>query len=149
MSDMDIDSKSQYTNLNKENITPGNSPTKSILHNSPQQQLARSRFPQGVNSNMDYNDFKLPKLNHTTHTHEIKTQNAKTKRLASVAQLYFLDYYCEMFDYVINRRDRTKLVEQKLMNDPNFSGNAQRQQLEWKNYIWERKGFVKKEEIKA
>lgn len=46
MSDMDIDSKSQYTNLNKENITPGNSPTKSILHNSPQQQLTRSRFPQ-------------------------------------------------------------------------------------------------------
>lgn len=148
MSDMDIDSKSQYTNLNKENITPGNSPTKSILHNSPQQQLARSRFPQGVNSNMDYNDFKLPKLNHTTHTHEIKTQNAKTKRLASVAQLYFLDYYCEMFDYVINRRDRTKLVEQKLMNDPNFSGNAQRQQLEWKNYVGRERALLRKRRLK-
>lgn len=142
--------------FNKENMTPTNSPSKSILYNSP------LRVPQLLNNNASQQAFFNQKLHgnsqersdpwgnsmHNTMTNKAKTYNAKTKRLASVCQLYFLDYYCDMFDYVISRRERCNMVQHKLLTDPQFANNSQRQQLEWKNYIGRERAFLRKKRLK-
>ena len=60
----------------------------------------------------DFNDQDTSKphisLNHSPKKlpkdfHERASQNT-TQRVVNVCQLYFLDYYCDMFDYVISRR---------------------------------------------
>lgn len=160
---MDVDNSFQLNltrnQLNKENITPLNSPSKSILHNSPQlHHKGLSRFPyspspqdQAVNIQQNINQLQPPLSQRYKLSQEEfhkKANSPKTKRLASVAQLYFLDYYCDMFDYVISRRERTKLVEQKLLNDPSFSSNPQRQQLEWKNYVGRERALLRKRRLK-
>ncbi|CAH6720157.1 serine/threonine-protein kinase Dbf20p [[Candida] jaroonii] len=96
---MDIDS------LNKENITPGNSPK-------------RNRF----------NNIKI---------------SSKTQRLSNVCQLYFLDYYCDKFDYIINRRERSDLVKNKIDDLP-----IQQQRMEWKNYISRERAYLRKKRLK-
>lgn len=152
---------------NKENITPFSSPTKSILHNSPFANQPNSRFPYGQQTSSHAPPLPPPVNQHAQNIHQNITQlqptnknklseeefykranSPKTKRLASVAQLYFLDYYCDMFDYVITRRERTKLVESKLLNDSNFNSNLQRQQLEWKNYIGRERALLRKRRLK-
>lgn len=168
--------------LNKENITPLSSPTKSILHTSPtstpynksrfhqtqpqpqpQQQLpstasaAAPLTPTRLNHNQrtlqdNINQLQPPPSSQRYKLSEQefrkKANNPKTKRLTSVAQLYFLDYYCDMFDYVISRRERTKFVENKLLTDPNFNQDLQRQQLEWKNYIGRERALLRKRRLK-
>lgn len=154
----------QQQTFNKENITPFSSPTKSILHNSPQRpdrsRLAYEGYPSTAQLNanvqqqqvlLNQNISQLQPINKVQLSEEEfqqKANNPKTKRLASVAQLYFLDYYCDMFDYVISRRERTKLVQEKLLTDPNFNSNPQRQQLEWKNYIGRERALLRKRRSK-
>lgn len=140
---MDIDSPSRSP-VNKENITPMSSPTKSILHNmspsNPGYLRPPPRFAMAT---------RMPERTPLSEEEFRKRANdPKTKRLASVAQLYFLDYYCDMFDYVISRRERTKLVHSKLVLDPSFSGNPQRQQLEWKNYVGRERALLRKRRLK-
>ena len=179
--------------LNKENITPLSSPTKSILHTSPTSTpYNKSRFHQTQPQPQPQPQQQPPstasasvtgaagaaaapltptRLNHNQRTLQDninqlqpppssqryklseqefrkKANNPKTKRLTSVAQLYFLDYYCDMFDYVISRRERTKFVENKLLTDPNFNQDLQRQQLEWKNYIGRERALLRKRRLK-
>ena len=175
--------------LNKENITPLSSPTKSILHTSPTSTPYnnKSRFhqtqpqppqppstasasvtgaagaaaapltPTRLNHNQrtlqdNINQLQPPPSSQRYKLSEQefrkKANNPKTKRLTSVAQLYFLDYYCDMFDYVISRRERTKFVENKLLTDPNFNQDLQRQQLEWKNYIGRERALLRKRRLK-
>ncbi|MDC6271266.1 serine/threonine-protein kinase, partial [Acetobacter pasteurianus] len=177
--------------LNKENITPLSSPTKSILHTSPTSTpYNKSRFhqtqpqpqpqpqppstasasvtgaaaaaaapltPTRLNHNQrtlqdNINQLQPPPSSQRYKLSEQefrkKANNPKTKRLTSVAQLYFLDYYCDMFDYVISRRERTKFVENKLLTDPNFNQDLQRQQLEWKNYIGRERALLRKRRLK-
>ena len=178
--------------LNKENITPLSSPTKSILHTSPTSTpYNKSRFHQtqpqpqpqpqppstasasvtGAGAGAAAAPLTPTRLNHNQRTLQDninqlqpppssqryklseqefrkKANNPKTKRLTSVAQLYFLDYYCDMFDYVISRRERTKFVENKLLTDPNFNQDLQRQQLEWKNYIGRERALLRKRRLK-
>lgn len=144
--------------VNKENITPNSSPTKSILHNSPQrynnlnsklysQKLEQSQHIQNLNQNISQLQPQTPKKL-TEEEFRKKANKPKTKRLASVAQLYFLDYYCDMFDYVISRRERTALVQQKLTTDIDFTSNPQKQQLEWKNYIGRERALLRKRRLK-
>ena len=179
---MDVDLSYRQMNLNKENITPVSSPTKSILHNTPQRPQG-SRFGYGYTGSPQHtpthqNTFQHNSFQQNYHTHHTnngqisqlnqnisqlqptnkvqlteaefqkRANNPKTKRLASVAQLYFLDYYCDMFDYVITRRERTKLVKNKLLTDPNFTSNPQRQELEWKNYIGRERALLRKRRLK-
>ncbi|KAK6464074.1 protein kinase [Scheffersomyces coipomensis] len=155
---MDIDTSFKSTNfINKENITPYSSPTKSILHQTPtspnkqQYQLYQNisqlqpQTPTRSNgSPQRLNQIQRYKL--TPEEFHKKANDPKTKRLASVAQLYFLDYYCDMFDYVISRRERSKLVEHKLLTDSTM--NNQRQQLEWKNYIGRERSLLRKRRLK-
>lgn len=148
---MDVDSsyktpvKEPY---NKENITPINSPTKLVLHTLPLGRLqpltphARNiKLQNDINRLQPQNSFLGPGF----HT---KANGAKTKRLTLVAQLYFLDYYCDMFDYVISRQERSKLVEARLQSDPNYAGNPKRAQLEWKSYVGRERALLRKRRIK-
>ncbi|RLV83897.1 Cell cycle protein kinase DBF2 [Meyerozyma sp. JA9] len=144
---MDIDSPS-HTAVNKENITPLSSPTKSIVHNSSSP-VANHAYAARNPPKFTMATTQMPKrIPLTEEEFRRKANDPKTKRLASVAQLYFLDYYCDMFDYVISRRDRTKLVHTKLVQDPNFAANPQRQQLEWKNYIGRERALLRKRRLK-
>lgn len=68
---------------------------------------------------------------------------SKAQRLSNVCQLYFLDYYCEKFDYVINRRERSEMVKTKLRD---VSSNQQK--IEWKNYISRERAYLRKKRLK-
>lgn len=174
--DVDTSYKQTPTNslFNKENITPVNSPTKSILHTTPQlqlkysnQSLGRSQYSPSPHVNHyqllqeQQRQQKLKNINASINQLQPtpnfkplddefyrKANNPKTKRLASVAQLYFLDYYCDMFDYVISRRERCKFVQNKLLTDSNFKNNVQRQQFEWKNYTGRERALLRKRRLK-
>lgn len=144
---MDIDSPT-HNAVNKENYTPISSPTKSIVHNSSSPAASHAYAARNP-PKFAFTTAQMPKrIPLTDEEYRRKANDPKTKRLASVAQLYFLDYYCDMFDYVISRRDRTKLVQTKLMQDPNFAANPQRQQLEWKNYIGRERALLRKRRLK-
>lgn len=67
-----------------------------------------------------------------------KANSAKTKRLVTVCQMYFLDYYCDMFDYVISRQQRIQQVEKSLSGLPQDEANAQ-----WRNYVGRERVFKK------
>lgn len=77
-----------------------------------------------------------------------KANSSRTKRLTSVAQLYFLDYYCDMFDYVISRKERTESMERTLLTDENYKNQSQKQQMEWKNYIGRERALLRKRRLK-
>lgn len=140
---MDVDHSYYQHGRNKENITPQLLPTKLILHQLPRRHNPRHQVDLTKNISQLQPDHRISDDEFRT-----KANNAKTKRLASVAQLYFLDYYCDMFDYVILRRDRTAAVKQRLLSDPAYTENPQRQQLEWKNYIGRERVLLRKRRLK-
>ncbi|QPG73511.1 serine/threonine-protein kinase dbf2 [Brettanomyces nanus] len=72
-----------------------------------------------------------------------KANSPKTKRLVTVCQMYFLDYYCDLFDYVISRRDRIKQVEEILDGLP-----FQERSLQWNNYVGRERAFLRKKRTK-
>lgn len=151
---MDVDSS--YTNtrtprrhVDKENITPGNSPSKLILHKSPagRKSLGPNSYAQNVKLHNNISQLQ-PQNAYLGPDFSTKANSAKTKRLTSVAQLYFLDYYCDMFDYVILRQERCKMVEERLCNDPQYAGYPRRQQMEWKSYVGRERAFLRKRRLK-
>lgn len=138
---MDID---HLFRTNKENITPQLLPTKLILHQLPRKPRNNRHLAE-----LTHNISQLqPGTRISDDEFRRRANNPKTKRLALVAQLYFLDYYCDMFDYVILRRERTKVVKHRLLTDPNFTQNPQRQQLEWKNYVGRERVLLRKRRLK-
>lgn len=121
-SNMDISSPRTY---NKENNTPKKS--------SP------SKYQMMVQSN---NLFQTSRLDRNFYT---KANSPKTKRLVTVCQMYFLDYYCDMFDYVISRQQRIKDVEKSIKNS-NISNDEK--SLQWRDYIGRERAFLRKRRIK-
>ncbi|ODQ77863.1 hypothetical protein BABINDRAFT_163240 [Babjeviella inositovora NRRL Y-12698] len=89
-----------------------------------------TRRPDTLNSNLGPDFYK-------------KANDKKTKRLVTVAQMYFLDYYCDMFDYVISRKERVRQVEQQLSAMP-----PQEQQVQWKNYVGRERALLRKRRIR-
>lgn len=78
-----------------------------------------------------------------------KATSAKTQRLVSVCKMYFLDYYCDMFDYVISRRQRTKQVmeyidQQKLLNTVPVDALNN----EWYGYVQKEHEVLRKRRLK-
>lgn len=110
--------------LNKENITPMNSPQSKRL--SP---------------------YKVPAPQNTSPVSRpsIKISN-KTQRLSNVCQLYFLDYYCDKFDYVISRKERGEKVFNSLTRHTELT--PQQKSLEWKNYITRERAYLRKKRLK-
>lgn len=74
-----------------------------------------------------------------------KANSPKTKRLVTVCQMYFLDYYCDMFDYVIARRQRVAQVEAKLAN-ANIPDNEKA--AVWTDYTLRERAFLRKRRTK-
>ncbi|WEJ92851.1 serine/threonine-protein kinase dbf2 [Yamadazyma tenuis] len=103
--------------LNKENITPMHSP------NSKRQSPYKSPVSR-------------PSIKIST----------KTQRLSNVCQLYFLDYYCDKFDYIINRRDRSDKVMSSLNHQDGLT--PQQKNLEWKNYVSRERAYLRKKRLK-
>lgn len=150
---MDIDTSYKLTPrkqpFDKENITPLSSPTKLVLHSSPYHKKILPLTPQAQKLKLHNNISQLqpPDLFLGPDFYS-KASSAKTKRLTSVAQLYFLDYYCDMFDYVILRQERSKMVEDRLTSDPAYASNPTRQQMEWKNYVGRERALLRKRRLK-
>lgn len=149
---MDIDSSYRLTpkkRFDKENITPSNSPTKLVLHTSPYQKKSTPLTTQNLDLKLHNNISQLqPRNNYLSEDFYTKANSSKTKRLASVAQLYFLDYYCDMFDYVILRTERSNMVQQRLSTDPTYALNPKRQQMEWRNYVGRERALLRKRRLK-
>lgn len=74
-----------------------------------------------------------------------KANSPKTKRLVTVCQMYFLDYYCDMFDYVITRRQRVAQVEAKLTN-AEIPENEKA--AVWSDYTLRERAFLRKRRTK-
>lgn len=148
---MDIDTS--YTTPRKpadrENVTPSTSPTKLVLHVSPHGKRQHPFTPQPQNVKLHNNISQLQPPNALLQPDfKVKASMAKTKRLTSVAQLYFLDYYCDMFDYVILRQERCRQVEARLSTDPQYTSDPKRQQLEWKTYVGRERTLLRKRRLK-
>lgn len=110
----------ERVNLNQQPVTPQKSYAASSPASSPTRQLRLNR------------DFHL------------KASKPSTKRLVTVAQMYFLDYYCDYFDYIINRRKRAQQVEENLsrLSDP------QQVLLNWRSYISRERALLRKRRIR-
>nr|AAO32486.1 DBF2 [Naumovozyma castellii] len=74
--------------------------------------------------------------------------NNKTQRLVSVCKMYFLDYYCDMFDYVISRRQRTKKVLEYLEQKKNENVDLNSLNNEWNGYIQREHQVLRKRRLK-
>ena len=92
---------------------------------------------------LNHSPKKLPK-----DFHERASQN-KTQRVVNVCQLYFLDYYCDMFDYVISRRQRTKQVLRYLEQERSVK-NVSNKVLneEWGLYLQREHEVLRKRRLK-
>lgn len=124
---------------NKEN-TPYGSPNK---YGSPlrSNNMLNNNNNNNNNSNTSNNNlFQTSKLDREFYT---KANSAKTKRLVTVCQMYFLDYYCDMFDYVISRQQRVRQVENSLQKLPQEEAS-----LQWRNYVGRERAFLRKRRIK-
>ncbi|ODV83986.1 hypothetical protein CANARDRAFT_177166 [[Candida] arabinofermentans NRRL YB-2248] len=122
-------------NYNKENTPPS-----SMNRNSFPIQFnggtPRSSPTQSTTTNIS----SPTRLNHDFYA---KANSSKTKRLITVCQMYFLDYYCDMFDYSISRNDRLKQVENSLQSLP-----IDQRAIQWKNYIGRERAYLRKRRIK-
>lgn len=78
-----------------------------------------------------------------------RASKSQTQRVVTVCQLYFLDYYCDMFDYVISRRQRTKQVlkyleqQRDIKNVPSKTLNE-----EWTSYLQREHDVLRKRRLK-
>ncbi|QLQ80226.1 hypothetical protein HG537_0D02270 [Torulaspora globosa] len=117
------------------------SPTKSTVFNG------EDSFGMDIDEpSRDVNDIrsspkKLPRDFHA------KAELHKTQRVVSVCQMYFLDYYCDMFDYVISRRQRTKKVLEYLSQQGDLKSPDQLNG-EWTGYLEKEHEILRKRRLK-
>ena len=92
---------------------------------------------------LNHSPKKLPKDFHE------RASQSKTQRVVNVCQLYFLDYYCDMFDYVISRRQRTKQVLRYLEQQRSVK-NVSNKVLneEWALYLQREHDVLRKRRLK-
>ena len=77
-----------------------------------------------------------------------KASSNSTQRLVNVCKLYFLDYYCDMFDYVISRRQRTKQVLEYLEQQKRQNVPSNRLNDEWYAYLQKEHEVLRKRRLK-
>ncbi|AJV91764.1 Dbf20p [Saccharomyces cerevisiae YJM1463] len=92
---------------------------------------------------LNHSPKKLPKDFHE------RASQSKIQRVVNVCQLYFLDYYCDMFDYVISRRQRTKQVLRYLEQQRSVK-NVSNKVLneEWALYLQREHEVLRKRRLK-
>lgn len=122
--------------------TPTPSPTKSTVYDQENDSSAMMVDDED-NDDITNSPKKLPMDFYK------KSSSNKTQRLVSVCKMYFLDYYCDMFDYVISRRQRTKKVmeyieQQKVLNNV----PVERLNTEWFGYLQQEHDVLRKRRLK-
>ncbi|SMN17982.1 similar to Saccharomyces cerevisiae YGR092W DBF2 Ser/Thr kinase involved in transcription and stress response [Maudiozyma saulgeensis] len=123
--------------------TPTPSPTKSTVFGGDD--TSRMDVDDSISHDIDivHSPKKLPP------GFDKKASSNKTQRLVSVCKMYFLDYYCDMFDYVISRRQRTKKVleyleqQKQTQNMPTETLNN-----EWYGYLQKEHEVLRKRRLK-
>lgn len=123
--------------------TPTPSPTKSMVYGGED----TSRMDVDDSMSHDADILNSPKK--LPPGFDKKASSNKTQRLVSVCKMYFLDYYCDMFDYVISRRQRTKKVleyleqQKQVQNTPTDTLNN-----EWYGYLQKEHEVLRKRRLK-
>ncbi|CAI4883889.1 CLL_collapsed_G0020510.mRNA.1.CDS.1 [Saccharomyces cerevisiae] len=90
-----------------------------------------SFFPYEDTSNMDIDEVSQPDMDVSNSPKKLppkfyeRATSNKTQRVVSVCKMYFLEYYCDMFDYVISRRQRTKQVLEYLQQQSQLPNSDQ------------------------
>lgn len=127
------------------NSTPTPSPTKSTIFGGVGDDNSRMEVDDSISHELDIvnSPKKLPP------GFDKKASSNKTQRLVSVCKMYFLDYYCDMFDYVISRRQRTKKVLEYLEQQKQVQ-NAPTETLnnEWYGYLQREHEVLRKRRLK-
>ncbi|KAL3230711.1 Cell cycle protein kinase DBF2 [Nakaseomyces bracarensis] len=128
------------------NYTPTPSPKKGQMVDLEQELSAMDIDDSRVENNLDElleSPKKLP------NGFQSKASKVKTQRLVSVCKMYFLEYYCDMFDYVISRRQRTKQIMEYLQ-DQNQKQlmDSETAEKEWAAYLGKENSILRKRRIK-
>lgn len=135
-----------YRALNKENVTPSALPTRLVYQQSPRHQFLPplpTRVGHQVVPAPPAPPVQVPAQRLGEDFYR-KANSKRTKRLVTVAQMYFLDYYCDMFDYVILRRERQQQVEAELLKLP----SAAERELQWRLYVGRERALLRKRRIR-
>lgn len=122
--------------------TPTPSPTKSTLYDQENDSSAMMVDDED-NDDITNSPKKLPVDFYK------KSSSNKTQRLVSVCKMYFLDYYCDMFDYVISRRQRTKKVMEYIEQQKDLNNvPVERLNTEWFGYLQQEHDVLRKRRLK-
>ncbi|CEP61588.1 serine/threonine-protein kinase LALA0_S03e06238g [Lachancea lanzarotensis] len=120
------------------------SPTKSV-NGANTSRVSMMDVDDGVsNAQVDFTQSpkKLPLDFHR------KASSNNTKRLVNVCQMYFLDYYCDMFDYVISRRERARQVMKYLEQQRIQGTDGGELTKEWYSYVQKETGILRNRRLK-
>ncbi|CAI4492215.1 ALS_1a_G0021230.mRNA.1.CDS.1 [Saccharomyces cerevisiae] len=114
-----------------------------------------SFFPYEDTSNMDIDEVSQPDMNVSNSPKKLppkfyeRATSNKTQRVVSVCKMYFLEYYCDMFDYVISRRQRTKQVLEYLQQQSQLPNSDQiKLNEEWSSYLQREHQVLRKRRLK-
>ncbi|CAI4499555.1 AKH_1a_G0020520.mRNA.1.CDS.1 [Saccharomyces cerevisiae] len=114
-----------------------------------------SFFPYKDTSNMDIDEVSQPDMDVSNSPKKLppkfyeRATSNKTQRVVSVCKMYFLEYYCDMFDYVISRRQRTKQVLEYLQQQSQLPNSNQiKLNEEWSSYLQREHQVLRKRRLK-
>ncbi|CAD6627150.1 BAH_G0020540.mRNA.1.CDS.1 [Saccharomyces cerevisiae] len=114
-----------------------------------------SFFPYEDTSNMDIDEVSQPDMDVSNSPKKLppkfyeRATSNKTQRVVSVCKMYFLEYYCDMFDYVISRRQRTKQVLEYLQQQSQLPNSDQSKlNEEWSSYLQREHQVLRKRRLK-
>ncbi|CAI4476394.1 CEQ_1a_G0019650.mRNA.1.CDS.1 [Saccharomyces cerevisiae] len=114
-----------------------------------------SFFPYKDTSNMDIDEVSQPDMDVSNSPKKLPSKfyeratSNKTQRVVSVCKMYFLEYYCDMFDYVISRRQRTKQVLEYLQQQSQLPNSNQiKLNEEWSSYLQREHQVLRKRRLK-
>ncbi|CAD6626059.1 BJ4_G0041750.mRNA.1.CDS.1 [Saccharomyces cerevisiae] len=114
-----------------------------------------SFFPYEDTSNMDIDEVSQPDMDVSNSPKKLppkfyeRATSNKAQRVVSVCKMYFLEYYCDMFDYVISRRQRTKQVLEYLQQQSQLPNSDQiKLNEEWSSYLQREHQVLRKRRLK-
>ncbi|CAI4063465.1 hypothetical protein SUVZ_07G3270 [Saccharomyces uvarum] len=117
--------------------------------------IKSSLFPHEDSSNMDIDEVSQSDMDITNSPKKLppkfyeRATSNKTQRVVSVCKMYFLEYYCDMFDYVISRRQRTKQVLEYLQQQSQLpTADQAKLNEEWSSYLQKEHQVLRKRRLK-
>ncbi|CAI4062910.1 hypothetical protein N7582_002249 [Saccharomyces uvarum] len=139
-------------NVNQNNTNRRMRPTG--FNDSPSP-IKSSLFPHEDSSNMDIDEVSQSDMDITNSPKKLppkfyeRATSNKTQRVVSVCKMYFLEYYCDMFDYVISRRQRTKQVLEYLQQQSQLpTADQAKLNEEWSSYLQKEHQVLRKRRLK-